>query len=172
MPDARQKTERKPKVRPVFLRRLIWIGVIGVALYFAYDKLGSKVLLPLARQQIQNITGTEVSIDSLHFEMNGSVSINSISIGPEDEDIYDSVIFNARQVEIYFSFLSLLKFQPAVKRVAIGDFLANVIYDADKKQWNLGDLKFRDTSGKGALPVISSRSGIIKAASVSSASAS
>ena len=163
MPDFRhKKDERTPKVRPVFLRRLIWLGVIGVALYFAYDKLGNKILLPLARQQIENLTGTEVNIDSLQFEANGSVSINSLSIGPQDEDIYDSVILKARQVDVSFSFLSLLKFQPAVKRIAIGDFLANVIYDADEKQWNIADLKFADASGKAPLPVISAKSGIIK----------
>ncbi len=162
MPDTRHKTEHALKVRPVFLRRLIWIGVIAVVLCFAYDQLGSKVLLPLARQQIEDLTGTEVNIDSLQFEANGSVSINSISIGPEDEDIYGSVILNARQVDVYFSFLSLLKFRPTIKRIGIGDFLANIIYDADKKQWNLADLNFGDVSGKTMLPVISSKSGIIK----------
>jgi hypothetical protein len=163
MPDSRNKQSKLLIIRKVFLRRLIWTAVASVFLTLAYHQIGNKVLLPIARNQIAELTGTEVTIGSIEFKLNGFVRINSISVGPADKDVYNSAIFGARQMDMYFSIPSVLLFKPAVKRIVLDEMVANVFYDVDEKRWNLAALDFSGSSQQDRpLPVINTKSGILK----------
>lgn len=153
----------RPYVRKKFLWHLFWLSVILLAVWGFYEQAGRKLLRPIARRQIKELTGTNVKISSVDFRSNSVVRMNNLVIGAQADTGDDSVILIAETVDVRFSLVSLFKLQPRIKSIRINDFTVNARYDTDTGQWNLDLLKFKKISGSGeSFPDLKIAKGIIE----------
>lgn len=157
------KIGRQLLVTDRFVRRLVMVAVICVGVAVLYGWFGKKALRPAALRQLQQLTGTDVSVESIDFTGRGIVTIRQLVIGPRDNNIYGKPIMTARYVEGHFSLWSMLRFRPRFKRIVINGFIVNSIYDFNIKQWNLSSINIDASStGKGKPPTIVAEDGILK----------
>lgn len=146
-----------------FVRRLVMVVVICVGVVVLYGWFGKKALRPAALRQLRQITGTDVSVESIDFTGRGIITIKQLEIGAQDNNTYGKPIMTARHVEGHFSLWSMLRFRPRFKRIVISGFIVNSIYDFDIKQWNLASINIdTSTPGKGKPPTIVAEDGIFK----------
>lgn len=164
MTTLRRKIRILLRVRRTFLRKLFWVCLIATFCWVIYGVIGNKILRPIATEQIAQMTGAVVKIGSTEFKINGFVRVNSLSIAPQADLPYSQDILRAESVEVRFSLLSLLKFQPKIKAITLSDFIINAQYDSELKKWSLASLKIASGAGAGELPIIRAKNGIVKAA--------
>ena len=121
---------------------ICWIIIIiaAVILWYLYN-WGGNLLKPLAIKQIKEMTGARVDIDNVRFKLSGKISLENIRIGPLLKQTPDNAILTAKNLDAYFSPMSMLKFKPQLKRLRIEDFTLNAQYNNDTKQWNIVALK-------------------------------
>lgn len=146
--------------------RWIVIIIVALVLWYLYN-WGGNLLKPLAVRQIKDLTGARVDIDSVRFRLSGRISLENIGIGPLVKRKPDNAVLTARNLDAYFSPLSLLTFKPRLKRVRIQDFTLNIQYNNDTKQWNILALKPPKRERKVSLPQIRFKRGEVKFAQIS-----
>ncbi len=131
---------------------ICWIITIiaAVILWFFYN-WGGNLLRPLAIRKIKEMTGARVDIDSVKFKFSGKVSLGNIQIRPLLKTTPDNAILTAKNLDAYFSPISILRFKPRLKRLKIEDFTLNAQYNNDTKLWNITALKLA-TDKSGDLP--------------------
>ena len=129
-----------------------WIAIViaVVILWFLYN-WGGNLLQPIAVRQIRQMTGARVDIDKVRFKLSGKVSLENIKIGPLLKTEPDNAILTAKNLDVYFSLLSFLKFSPQINQLIITDFTLNAQFNNDTKQWNIAALKL-PTGKKGQRP--------------------
>ena len=146
-------------------KRIIrWIIIIiaAVILWYLYN-WGGNLLKPLAIKQIKEMTGARVDIEDVRFKLSGKVGLENIQIGPLLKQTPDNAILTAKNLDAYFSPMSLLKLSPQLKRLRIEDFTLNAQYNNDTKQWNIATLKLPSGKKKGELlPELRFKKGEIK----------
>ena len=146
-----------------FVRRLVMVVVICVGVVVLYGWFGKKALRPAALRQLKQLTGTDVTVESIEFTGKGIITIKQLAIGAEDNKAYGKPTMTARQIEGHFSLWSMLRFKPRFKRIVIRGFIVNSIYDFDIKRWNLASINIDPSSpGKGKPPTIVADDGILK----------
>jgi hypothetical protein len=167
MSALRAKIRRLLHIRAEFLYRLLWGLVICLACWGLYEFVGNKLLRPVARQEIERLTGAKVKIDSVDFKSAGFVRMNYVIIGSPQTERYENRILRANKVDIRFSLASMLRLQPKAKRVVIKDFIFNAQYNTDTRRWNLGLLrKGKPSEAEEMLPNIEAKRGTLKLSKV------
>ena len=152
-----------------FPSRVIILCALGGIVWWLYGYVGNKVLRPIAVGQVEHFLGGKVEIDSVDFKSRtGAVRLNYLVVGPEQVERYDNRVLRANKVDVRFSFLSVLMFKPKIKSILMKDYIINVQYDSDSKQWNLGMLDVAGGKGDLVLPNIKCRKGIWKIARITS----
>jgi len=154
-------TKYTDQVRVQFLRRLVIWLTAGLLCWILYDQIGNRVLMPIARQQLEQLAGTDVEIGSIDFRTNGRVKINDLLIGSQKKGSYDDTILKARDLEASFSFISLLKFNPQIKKIIVSDFVLNSCYDSDQVRWNLALVNIAGAAKNSVVPVIKIKKGTL-----------
>jgi hypothetical protein len=142
------------------IRGIIWI-MAALAIWFLYDR-GSNLLKRVAVSQIRQLTGARVDIADVIFHFSGRITIKGIRIGPEVINVPDNRILTAKGVDAYFSPWSFIKLHPELKRLRISNFVVNVQFNADKKEWNIAALKLPAKQKGPVLPELVFKKGEIK----------
>lgn len=144
-----------------------WIVIIiaVVVLWFLYN-LGGNLLKPVAISQLKQLTGARVDINDVSFHLSGRIVFRNISIGPLVKFEPDNSILTAKRLDAHFSPLSFLKMSPKLDRVRISDFVVNVQFNADKKEWNVAALKMPEKKKGQILPELRFKRGEIKFAQI------
>ncbi len=156
------KVARWFHIRIRFLRWLLRLLAVGLVCWVVYTQIGTRVLLPIARRQITQLSGTIVDIESIDFTATGAVRINQMLIGCVDDNRLEAIL-DARTVEARFSIISILMLQPRINHVTIRDFVLNAQYETETGKWNLGLLDLAGSSeGDGKIPFIDAQNGILR----------
>jgi hypothetical protein len=141
-----------------------WIVIIiAVVVLWCLYNWGGNLLKPIAIKQIKEMTGARVDIENVRFKLSGKVELENIRIGPLVKQTPDNAILSARSLYAYFAPMSILKFKPQLERLRIEDFILNIQYNDDVKQWNILALKPPAAGRKKAeLPELRFKQGEIK----------
>ncbi len=154
MPISHGKTRRLVRIRPKFVRRLLWLCIFLLLGRILYGQIGIRILRPAALRRMKLLGGGNVSMGTVQFKGGGTVVINDLRIGPALES-FDRQILVARKVETKFSLLSMLTFRPRFKQIVLTGADIKVEYDRDTRQWNMSNLNVALLARAGAkLPVI------------------
>ena len=148
------------------IRWIILIITVAV-LWYLYNWEGN-LLKPLAIKQLRELTGARVDIDDVKFSLSGRISFKNISIGPPLKQTPDNAILTAKSLDAYFSPMSLLKFKPQLKRLRISNFILNIQYNNDIKEWNILAMKLPTGEKNAPMPELRFKGGEIKFAQINS----
>ncbi|MBN1817303.1 MAG: hypothetical protein JW828_08070, partial [Sedimentisphaerales bacterium] len=162
MSSKQARTRLRRLVRRRFLRRLMWIGVLGILCWVLYRDIGYRILLPIAARQIRGLTGAQVEIGNLEFSSNAVVRIHNLTLHSRQGEPYGGEILRADEVEGRFSFWSVLRLRPRLKYVTLRRFDVNAQYDSDTRTWNLAALDITRSSSGGPLPIVHAENGVLK----------
>jgi len=161
------KIKKTVHVRKKFV---FWLGrilIVLLILWGIYDQAGNRLLRPIARAQLQELIGGEVTIDSIDLKNNFVVRVRQLTIKPDQAPFDQTDVLWTRRVDVHFSFISLIKLQPKIKKIIIRDPQINVLYDTGSNKWNLGALDIKASPGAASFPVIKIRDGVVNVSSVS-----
>ncbi len=149
---------RRILVRTVVVLVILLGTLVGVGRWVA------RALPGIAAAEISRLTSTRIEMGSFRFHRNASVSIDGMIVRPEGEELpYDDTILRARRVHARFSLGSLLLLSPQVTEIHIDDFVVNVQCDLDSGRWNIGGLRLKPSSGRGArVPVVTLQQGRLR----------
>lgn len=163
MSALRNKTKRIIHIGIGFLRRLLAALIICLIFWALYTLAGNEILRPIARHQIEQLTGAKVEIESIDFKSTGFVRMNYLVIGEPVIHPYESKILRANKVDVRFSLASIFRLKPTIKKLTIRDYIINAQYNTDTKKWNLAALNIkRSTKQDRILPFVVVKSGILK----------
>ncbi|MCK5565759.1 MAG: hypothetical protein KAJ07_10980, partial [Planctomycetes bacterium] len=121
---------------------------------------------PIARAQLQQLTGTNVMIASVDFK-GGLVVMRGMTITDSRQPFGQADILIANRVEINFSLISMLRFQPRIKRITVREPLINAMFDTELGHWNLGLLNIERDTEAAVLPDVEIIDGIVNISTVS-----
>ncbi len=139
------------------------VALVLLVIWGIYELVGNKILKPLARRQIEQFTGAQVTIGDIKFQLNGIVLVKDLQIGSCLDESDAGTIIEARKVEAVFSRTSFFKFNPQLKSLTVKDFTINVQYDTEQKNWNFSALKMQDSKAhQSSLPTLRLDRGRIK----------
>ena len=163
----RDKTRRLIHIRTEFLCRLVVGLIICLICWVLYTLAGNKLLRPIARRQIEQLTGATVEIESIDFKGTGFVRMNYLVIGEPEIQPYENKILRANKVDVRFSLASIFRLKPEIKKVIFRDYIINAQYNTDTMRWNLASLDIKKSSkAECLLPYIELRNGILKLSKV------
>ena len=163
MSVLRDKIKRLTHIRKEFIRRLVAALIVCLVCWGLYTLVGNKILRPIARRQIEQLTGAKVEIESIDFKSTGFVRMNYLVIGAPTIQPYESKILRANKVDVRFSLASIFRLKPKIKKVTIRDYIINVQYNTDTMRWNLAALNIKRSAKQGCiLPFVVVKSGILK----------
>lgn len=137
--SVRRKTRIRVLGELLILFVLVWILCLSAV----------RALRKIAVAQIEELTNTHIHAKSVDFNFDGLVSIEEISIRPDNNEKHDDTILKAESVFARFSLGSVMLFRPRLKEIRINDFVFNVQQDIDSGQWNTGSLKIKLGNGRG-----------------------
>ncbi|MHC4571515.1 MAG: hypothetical protein ACYS0C_05515 [Planctomycetota bacterium] len=130
--------------------------------------LAGRVLRPIAVAQIAELTNTKINVESIDFNLDGSVFIKELVIRPNQKQTDGDAILEAETVYVRFGIGSLLSLKPRLKEITVNDFIFNAQHDLDTGQWNLSALKIRiPAGGSGKIPLVNLESGTLQYSKVS-----
>ncbi|MBW8034955.1 MAG: hypothetical protein FVQ79_04790 [Planctomycetes bacterium] len=136
-----------PRLKVVILLLLLLWGI--------YELVGNKILKPLTRRQIEHLTGAQVTIGDIKFQLDGLVVMKDLQIGTCLDESEAGTIIQADKVEAVFSRTSFLKLNPRLKSLTVKDFTINVQYDTEQKSWNFSALQIGSSAkAKNPLPAL------------------
>jgi hypothetical protein len=142
------------------IRAIIWV-IVAVVMWFLYN-LGGNLLKPVAVKRLKQMTGAHVQIDNFKFHLSGRISMQNIRISPLKINKPDNAILTAKTLDVYFSPWSFIKLSPQLKRLRISEFVLNVQFNADEKEWNVAALKLPEKKKGQMLPELRFKRGEIK----------
>lgn len=157
---------RNIRVRKKFVIKLAWVFFAFFVIWGIYDQVGKRLLRPIARAQLKQLAGTGVAIDSVDFK-GGVVVMKGLRISDSRQPFGQADILNANKVDIHFSFISMLRFQPLIKRITVKQPLINAMFDTESGHWNLGLLNIKRGSKAAILPDVEIIDGIVNISTVS-----
>ena len=140
---------------------------VAAALWLVFILTG-RVLRPIAVAQIAELTNTKINVESIDFNLNGSVFIRKLVIRPHQEPKYDNAILKAETVYARFGIGSLLLLKPRLKEIIVNDFIFNAQHDLDADRWNVAALKIGvPAGGSGKMPLVNLERGTLQYSKVS-----
>jgi len=141
--------------------------IICLGCWVLYTFAGSKLLRPIARRRIEQMTGAKVKIESIDFKSTGFVRMNYLVIGEPKIQPYESKILRANKVDVHFSLVSIFRLKPVIKKVIFKDYIINAQYNTDTMRWNLALLDIQKSSEqRHGLPIIEVERGMVKLSKV------
>jgi hypothetical protein len=141
--------------------------IICLIFWALYTLAGNKLLRPIARRQIEQLTGTKVEIDSINFKSTGFVRMNYLIIGSPQTERYENRILRANKVDVRFSLASIFRLQPRIKKITLRDYIINAQYNTDAMRWNLALFDIKEFSEqRHGLPIIEVKRGMVKLSKV------
>lgn len=161
------KIKKTVHIRKKFVFLLGRMLIILLILWAIYNQVGNRLLRPIARAQLQGLIGGEVTIDSVDLKNNFVVRVRQLAIRPDQPPFDQTDVLQARRVDVHFSFISLIKLQPKIKKIIIKDPVINVLYDTGSNKWNLGAFDIKASPGAASFPIIKIRDGVVNINSVS-----
>lgn len=167
MPSNSNKNAKTANVKEAFRTWLIRGLILVFFLWLAFV-LAGKVLCEIALEQIAGLTDTEISIESVDFNINCSVIIRELVVGPRRQTRYDDTILKAETVYARFGIGSLLMLHPQLKKISVKDFVFNAQHDLDTDRWNIAAFRIKPPKGDaGEMPVIRLKRGTLQYSKVS-----
>jgi len=134
-------TKRVRNLSKKALPRLKVSVLILLMLWGIYELVGHKILKPLARRQIEYLTGAQVTIGDIKYQLDGLIVMEDLQIGTCPDESEASAIIQAERIEAVFSRLSFLKLNPRLKSLTVKDFTINAQYDTEQRSWNFSALQ-------------------------------
>ena len=154
MPRPRGKIRHVVRIRPRFLRRILWLCIVLLLGRILYGQIGIRILLPVALREIKLLSGADISMGTVEFRGGRTIVINGLIIRPALGS-FDERMLTAEKVETKFSLLSMLTFRPRFKQIVLTGADIKAQYDRDIRQWNMSDLNIAQIARAGAkLPLI------------------
>lgn len=155
-----KENHRKPSRRRLisFLRKAIFYLIAAAAVIYA---LSFAVTAPLAKWQIQKISGHAVYIQSGHLSGIGRLKLKGLVISPDRDSFATAPILQSDKVEIQFEPYALLKGVFSISSVVLEDFLVSA--DVDQNKWNFFSAhESREPVNVVKLPLIELRKGAFR----------
>jgi len=150
-------------IRIGFLWRLVVVLIVCIVCWALYTLAGNKLLAPIARRRIEQLTGLAVEIKSIDFKSTGFVRMNYLVIGEPVIQSYESKVLRANKVDVRFSLASILRLKPQIKKIILRDYIVNAQYNTQTMQWNIASLNIRKSAkAECLLPHIQVKNGILK----------
>ncbi len=132
---------------------VLWLLFIGA----------TKLLQYRAVSQIAELTNTRIKVDSVDFDINGSVLIKGLAIRPNGGQKWQDAILTAETVYAKFSLGSILLFRPRLKKIDVHGFVFNAVQNLDTGQWNISALKIKiSKGGSSKMPEIILKKGVLR----------
>jgi hypothetical protein len=167
MPVNSNKSAKAENSKINFHRWPLRVLILVFCLWLAFILTG-KVLCKIALAQIAELTNTKITTESVDFNINGSVFIKGLVIGPERQKKYDDTILKAETVYARFGIGSLLLLHPRLKKISIKDFVFDAQHDLDTDRWNIAAFRIKPPKGAaGEMPVIRLKRGTLQYSKVS-----
>lgn len=155
---------------------LILAGILGLIFIWIVRALPN-----VAVAEIRELTGAKIDVESVDFNLGGSVLIEKLVIRPDrektDANLRDyefapakaeDAILKADTVYARFGIGSILLLGPRLKEIRINNFVFNIQNDLDSGRWNIAALKINVPKGDtGSLPFIYLEKGILQYSKVS-----
>jgi len=164
VPDASGRRRRRLLRRVLIAAAVLCVLIVGTGTWLGRSLPG------IVAAEVGRLTNTQVKAGNFGFRLDGSVSIDGLSIRPRQDDPgYDNTILRARDLYARFSRRSLLLLSPRVTELRIADFVLDAQLDLDTQQWNVGTLRFNRPGGKSgtAIPSVVLRDGKLRYTKVS-----
>lgn len=159
MPRELNNADKNGAARKKPHRLLLWVFVVAVILLAALET-AEHFAPPVVIRELEEITNTQISVESVDLRINGSVLIKNLQIKPEQQRDYDNTILRAGKVYIRFGPKSIIFLKPKLKKISIRDFLLDLQQDLDTGKWNAEAIKHLfDKSGAGKLPTVRLKNG-------------
>ncbi|MFA5239513.1 MAG: hypothetical protein WC476_07390 [Phycisphaerae bacterium] len=146
MPENSNKPVKAGNGKKRFLSLPVKILILIVCLWLAFTLTG-KVLCKIALNQIAELTNTEITTESVDFNINGSVFIKELIIRPKHRNGHDNTILKAKTVYARFGLGSLLLLHPQLKKISVKDFLFDAQHNLDTDQWNIATFRIKPPEG-------------------------
>ncbi|HIJ71957.1 MAG TPA: hypothetical protein HPP87_11435 [Planctomycetes bacterium] len=167
MSALRDKIRRLIHIRTGFLCRIAAGLIICLIGWVLYNFVGNRLLRPIARRRIEQMTGMAVEIASIDFKSTGFVRMSYLVIGEPKIQPYESKILRANKVDVRFSLASIFRLKPEIKKITFRDYILNAQYNSDAMQWNLALLDIQKSpKAEYLLPHIELKNGILKLSKV------
>lgn len=148
------------------LKVIITLAVLGL-LWIVCKNVAVKLMLPIAKKQIERYTGSEVDIESIEVQLNGLAKMKGVVVSSCLDTGDQPPLLKAKTILVEFPVSSILRLRPRLRSLTIEDFVLDLRYDNDISSWNLA-LTGDDGKGKkGAIPALVLRRGTIRLSRVS-----
>ena len=118
--------------------RVLGIGCIGIAAILAG---GDYALRRIAIAQIVELTGAMVTAESVRIGLNGTVSLQNVTVSVPPASLWPEPVLTAHQVRGRFNIASMLRLHPKLCDLKVRNFRFNALYDPGRGRWNLANLK-------------------------------
>jgi hypothetical protein len=149
---------------------LFGILLLVLVLWIIFAVAG-RALPHIAIGQIAGLTDAKVKVESIDFNLDGSVFIEKLVISPYRGRSPDDEILKAGTVYARFGLGSLLSLRPRLKEIDVDDFVFNAQYNLDTERWNLAALKIKPRplkgQGIGEMPLVNLERGKLRYSKVS-----
>lgn len=123
----------------------------------------AKLILPIAINQIEKYTGSEVEIESIDFQFNGLAKMNGVVVSSCLDESGKSPVLTAESITTEFPVFSLLRFRPRLRSLTVEDFDIDFRYDQDLSSWNLAIIgEGDDKDKKKSLPALVLKNGTVQ----------
>jgi len=158
------KTTQTRDRKRVFFHRFLDILAIGFCLWLVFQLVGHG-LCKVTINRIEELTNTQIEVESIDFRINGSVVIEGLVVRgrAEEEAKYDDAILKAKTIRARFGIGSLLLFRSRLKTITVRDFVFNVQYDVEMGRWNLSGVTTGASKiGGGKIPLIHFEKGALQ----------
>ena len=155
------KKNKKIKIGKFFInRKLAEFLLIAVCLWLIFFVTG-QVLHRITLGKIAGLTDTVVTAQRIKFRINGVVSIKNLRMSAKDLPSADAAIFTAHKVYARFGILSILRFNPKIKKLKVSGFTINAQQNITTGRWNFDCLKSLSpgTGNESRMPIIRLRKG-------------
>lgn len=124
------------------IRWFVSLLVLAGFLWLLYIYAG-RALCHIAIGQIAELTNTKITLGSVDFNTDGSVSIEDIIISPRRSQNREATILKAEKVFVRFDPGSLFLLRPRLQVIDVNNFVFNAQYDLDTGWSNLSELEIR-----------------------------
>ncbi|MCF7955222.1 MAG: hypothetical protein K9M75_05425 [Phycisphaerae bacterium] len=151
------------RIQKKFLLKFL-IVLAALWLFWSVCKnVAAKLILPIAVNQIEKHTGSEVEIESVDFQLNGLARMHGVVVSSCLDDSGESPVLTAETITTEFPISSLLCFSPRLKSLTVEDFDMDFRYDLDLSSWNLSLIDSDDEGKKNkSIPALVLKNGSVR----------
>lgn len=129
---------KKPgRIRKKFLLRVIIVLAATVVFWLACKNLAVRLMLPIAKNQIEKYTGQEVEIESIDVGFNGLATMKGVKISSCLDASGETPLLTAKTIMAEFPVSSMFLLRPRLRSLTVEDFVLDFRYDQDLSSWNL-----------------------------------